>query len=154
MMTTPNSDAPGSAVRAQWPGLRQVSPLALTSPPGEVVVRLSDPVLRFLVRRGGPDIYVRIGRADHLDRDDPDNARLYRQLTAWVEYQVPGPDPEPRGGSEWVMSGALHRTVRMPPAYVVAPDRVNTTDFAEAVWTALGMAMDNAEASLAHLRTV
>ncbi|MFI9463745.1 hypothetical protein [Streptomyces xiamenensis] len=151
-MSRETNAAPGAAVRAQWPKLRQVHPMALGGVPGEIAVQIGDPTLRFRAGRGGPEVHVRIGDPDHLDRGRPDSPALHRQLTAWAEYRIPGPDPLPRGGSEWVMNGQMLRTVRTPPAMVVAPDRTDDVSFSESVWTAVGMAIDNAEAALAHLR--
>ncbi|MFJ4774719.1 hypothetical protein ACIP88_37435 [Streptomyces uncialis] len=149
-MTTVTSPAEqAAALQRDFPGLRRTHPHVIGVPLNEVQLDPATLTARF--SWAGYEVRVSAGHEDHLNREDPDDASLHRQISAHATLLVSGPAPEAREGAEWQLTN-LRPEIHFPAVLSVAVADLADARFASAVLAAVGTALDHVRLATAHAR--
>ncbi|MFD3908980.1 hypothetical protein ACFXOL_29460 [Streptomyces californicus] len=130
-----------------YPGLRQADPYTIGAQLGDV--RLT-PQRTARYSWADYEVQVSVSHEDHLDRDDPDNTALYRQVRAHATLLVPqaiGVDGI--GHVEWEVIN--HQAeMAFPAAFAVAVADQHDPRFAAAVLSTVAKALAYARLATDH----
>ncbi|MEU8543029.1 hypothetical protein AB0C52_24095 [Streptomyces sp. NPDC048717] len=141
--TTPPSplEQTTAALDAAYPGLRRSEPQSLGEPLSDVQLTLKR-TARYTW--AGYEVRVSVGEEDHLDRDNPENDALYREVRAYAVLLVTDTvGVDGIGHVEWEMTN--HRSEMLfPTAYAVAVADPRDPRFAAAVLSTVAKALNYA----------
>ncbi|MFD4830104.1 hypothetical protein ACFWPV_09655 [Streptomyces uncialis] len=147
-MTSPSpAEQTAAVLQSDFPGLRRTHPQAIGVPLHDVELDPAGHTARYTW--GAYEVEVRVGPEDHLNRDDPDDAALYRQITAHAALLTTGPFPGAREGAEWQLDDPRPQ-IMFPAALSVTVADPADPRFASAVLAAVGTALDRARLATAH----
>ncbi|MFF4531676.1 hypothetical protein ACFY1P_20690 [Streptomyces sp. NPDC001407] len=142
-----------AALAADFPGLRQSHPHVIGGALADVQM---EPGANGLTARYTWElytVYVHVGREDHLNRDDPEDRALHREIRAHAALLAPSvtgtEDATVRGHVEWPVLNPRPEMI-FPSAYAVATADRSDPRFASAVLVTVGMALDNALLATHH----
>ncbi|MEU0691568.1 hypothetical protein [Streptomyces uncialis] len=145
-MTSPSPAEQTAALQRDFPGLRRTHPHVIGAPLHEVQL---DPALTARFSWAGYEVRVSAGPEDHLNRDDPDDVTLHRQISAHAALLVGGPVSKAREGAEWQLVTPRSEILFPAVLSVAVADRVDPR-FASAVLAAVGTALDRARLATVH----
>ncbi|KAB7835562.1 hypothetical protein [Streptomyces mobaraensis] len=151
-VTNPAEQA-AAALAADFPGLRQSHPRVFGAALTDVQL---EPGAAGLTARYAWElytVYVHVSQEDHLNRDDPKDQALHREIRAHATLlatSVTGTkDAKVRGHVEWPKLNQRPEMI-FPTAYTVAPADCSDPRFASAVLVTVGMALDYARIATQH----
>ncbi|WP_424892216.1 hypothetical protein [Streptomyces sp. XH2] len=155
-MTDPVTDLAeqaAAALAADFPGLRQSHPRVIGAPLADVQL---EPGADGLTARYTWELYtvfVHVSHEDHLNRDDPEDRSLHREVRAHAALLAASvtaaEDTKVRGHVEWPMLNQRPEMI-FPAAHTVATADRSDPRFASAVLVTVGMALDHATIATQH----